>query len=747
MIEIRLRRNINLKCCLVFLIIFCAPLLLVSETGRLSFTYQNQVFKTLAQNNSYFTNLNSIYLNLWQELGKGSSFNFSINYYFDRDLSQVTSYNLGIQDIPLGKFKMDADFGTISYPISSLAYFGSFNPTIYRGLKGGKITFRSDKTDFILFGGQLYNDFGYSVQSEKSKIYGARAVFRPNRRWTVGTGWMRIMDLPSGDSFESTNDYDVFSLDSSLMAFKNLYLLGDFRYILDQNKKNKGGYVVKTGTYYNKGKVSFEIFYNYISSGYPNLGNIFSQDRNGVTVSGQYRPFYWLTLLAGLDTFNEQMKSILGQSLGNFMTYRFGSTFSPKSLPQFSASYNKSIKEFSKEGNGGIGSNPGTDFDMIFLTLSQQYRRFYWRIYYNRGTFTNSRDVAGNYRINRVFLDLRWYYPTGHYLYLTGAMDQSTRQATAMDNKNFNFQVGANFRMASYLQLNFQGDYSTDKYSGAMGKNQRLGGGGGVIYRFKPLKINCAFRYQYAKTDVFQPGVPVQYSHQAFLSITRDFKWGEDTSTLGPGGRSVARAGKIKGRVFVDINQNDQQDPGEDGLQDIYILVDNRPAAKTDNNGRFTLASLTTGVHQISLDLRNIPAFYEAAREKTELILKKGQSGEIYLTVIPVGLMTGRVILDINENGAPDKDEPLLTDIRVNLFKEDKLLRWEFTNSKGVFTFDNLRPGTYIIKVDEESIYEKYNGIDKASVEVTVKPWEEKKDLLLLLSEYKKSRVKKVLDY
>jgi hypothetical protein len=31
-------------------------------------------------------------------------------------------------------------------------------------------------------------------------------------------------------------------------------------------------------------------------------------------------------------------------------------------------------------------------------------------------------------------------------------------------------------------------------------------------------------------------------------------------------------------------------------------------------------------------------------------------------------------------------------------------------------------------------------------LQVTVKPWEEKKDLLLLLNEYKKSRVKKVLE-
>jgi len=242
-------------------------------------------------------------------------------------------------------------------------------------------------------------------------------------------------------------------------------------------------------------------------------------------------------------------------------------------------------------------------------------------------------------------------------------------------------------------------------------------------------------------------GAPVRYSHQAFISITKDFQWGVDTFGLNLPGRSgVQRTGKIKGRVFVDINQNDLQEQGEEGLEGIYILVDNYQAASTDKNGRFTLSPLSVGTHRISLDLRNVPAYYEAARETTELTLKKGEPGAVNLTVIPVGLLAGQVILDLNENNAPDKDEPVLIDVQVNLFKEDKLLRREFTNSRGVFTFDNLRPGSYIIKVDEESIYEKYNGIDKATIQVAVKPWEEKKDLLLLLNEYKKSRVKKVLE-
>jgi hypothetical protein len=722
-----------------------SPLLWAGERGRLSLTYQNQGYRNYDQDNEYSSTLNSIYLNYWQGLGKGSSLNFSINYYFNRGSSEVTSYNLGLQDISLGKYKADFDFGTISYPLSGLPYFGSFNSAAYRGLKGGKITLRSEKSDFILFGGKLYSDFGYRNQS--SRIYGARAIFRPNRRWTLGPGWMKILDMPSGDFRESTGDYDVFSLDSSFMAAKNLYLLGDFRYVFDQSKNHEDGFSVKTGTYYNTGNLSFEIFYNYISPKFPNLGNIFFQGHKGVTIVGQYRLASWLSLFGSLDTFNEQPGNIPGKSPGNFMTYRVGSTLSPRAIPQISAIYNKSIREFPREGAVGSASNGGTEFDMIFLSLSQQYRRFSWSIYYNRGNFDNPREKAGNYRLNRLSWNLRRSFPTGHYIYLTGDLDQTTWPTADPDNKNFNIQLGASLMVKPYLHLNIQGDYSIDKYSTAAGENRHLGFGGGVIYRLKPLQVNCSLRYQYGKMETALTGATVRYSHQVFLSITKDFQWGVDTFGLNLPGRSgVPRTGKIKGRVFVDINQNDFQEQGEEGLEGIYILVDNYQAASTDKNGGFTLSPLPVGTHRISLDLRNVPAYYEAARETTGLILKKGETGTVNLTVIPVGLLAGQVILDLNENNAADKDEPVLIDVQVNLFKEDQLLRREYTNSKGIFTFDNLRPGSYIIKVDEESIYEKYNGTDKATIQVTVKPWEEKKDLLLLLNEYKKTRVKKVLE-
>jgi hypothetical protein len=54
--------------------------------------------------------------------------------------------------------------------------------------------------------------------------------------------------------------------------------------------------------------------------------------------------------------------------------------------------------------------------------------------------------------------------------------------------------------------------------------------------------------------------------------------------------------------------------------------------------------------------------------------------------------------------------------------------------------------GSYIIRVNEGNIERKYSPVERSTLEVTVKPWEEKKDLVLLVKKYKKTRVKKVLE-
>jgi hypothetical protein len=736
-----------------------SPLVLAAQSGefgRLSLAYQGQILNILypGDNNKegYFSFLNNMYFDFRHHFAQGGELSFSLNYYFSGEFSRVTSYNLGFHGYPLGSFQVDVDLGYLSYPLSSLSHLGSFNPFTYRSLKGGKITLRSKAMDFIVFGGQDYTSLGFGDQN--NRIYGAKAVFRPTGDWTVGAGWMKISNANDDPGTGVGTSYDIFSLDSSLQLVNGLYLLGDFRFIPGSDNHSETGFSFKTGTYFNRRKLSFEIFYNYISPDFPYLGSMLLQARKGLTVMGQYQAAHWLSLFGGWDTYNEDLGNILENTayFSDYMTYRGGVVLSPKTLPHLSISLNSS----KRETGSGTAADPqvsNTAFDMVFLSLSRQYRRFYWSLYFNKGDFQNRDDIARNYSFDRLHLNLYRFYWSGSSLYFNGYLERKSGEHLAFKDENVNLQVGSNLKLSSRLGLNLElsGNISKDKISRST--NRQWSAGASIFYKFIPLGINCALRYRYANARDSASAINIgtyetgRYMHQVFFSISKDFSWGRGTSlteaiSLG----LFTRKAKIKGCVFVDIDQNQRKAPDEEGLGGIFILLDGRKIAKTNRQGNFTLTGVSPGTHRISMDLRNVPAFYEADREKVEVVLKKGETRRVDLTVIPMALISGKLVLDINENNLADKDEPVITGERIDVLKEGKLYQSAFTDTRGVFTFANLRPGTYIVAVAGDVIKETYSPGEKSALEITVKPWEEKRGLVLLVTKYKKPKIKRKLN-
>lgn len=737
------------------------------ERGRLSLTYQGQILNIVypGDNNreDYFSFFNNIYMDSRYHFEKGGGLKLSINYYFSRDFSQITSYSLGFHEFPMGRFQLDVDLGYLSYPISSLSQLGAFNPFTHRSLKGGKITLRSEKMDLIVFGGKDYNYPGPATR--QNRIYGTKAVFRPNKDWTIGAGWMNISNRQTETGYTFNNgpgenlklSYDIFSLDSSLQLINGLYLVGDFRLIPGNHKNDEKGFTFKTGTYFRRRKLSFEIFYNYISPDFPYLGSMLLQARSGLTVMGQYQLYNWLSLFGGWDTYNEDLGNYQENIdyFSDYMTYRGGTVISLKSLPHLSFSFNKSIREIGPETGGTTGSSD-TSFDMFFLSLSRQYRRFYWNFYFNKGNFRSQYDITKNYSIDRFHLNLYRFYWSGSSVYFNGYLETKRGNHLAFKDENLSMQVGSNLKLSSrlILSLELSGNINRDKISGRT--NRQWGVGGSIFYKFIPLKVNCSLRYRYSNARDSSDSINAfeiqtgRYMHQVFFSISKDLNWGKGTTLAEAIGlRGIfTRKAKIKGAVFVDINQNQVKDADEEGLEGIFIFLDGRKIARTNRMGYFTLSGIPPGTHRISMDLRNVPAFYEADREKVEVTLKKGESRQVNLTVIPMALISGKLILDVNENNSTDENEPVITGVRIDVLKEKgrELYQSTFTDTNGVFTFANLRPGSYIIVVAEDSIRETYSPVEKSMLKIRVKPWEERRGMILLVKKYKKTKIRKKLD-
>jgi uncharacterized repeat protein (TIGR01451 family) len=71
----------------------------------------------------------------------------------------------------------------------------------------------------------------------------------------------------------------------------------------------------------------------------------------------------------------------------------------------------------------------------------------------------------------------------------------------------------------------------------------------------------------------------------------------------------LSDCGTIVGRVFVDKNFDGEQQPGEPGVPNAVIYMDDGNRITTDTNGLFSLANVIAGNRTATLDLSSLPGY------------------------------------------------------------------------------------------------------------------------------------------
>lgn len=71
----------------------------------------------------------------------------------------------------------------------------------------------------------------------------------------------------------------------------------------------------------------------------------------------------------------------------------------------------------------------------------------------------------------------------------------------------------------------------------------------------------------------------------------------------------LSDCGTLVGRVFVDKNFDGEQQPGEAGVPNAVIYMDDGNRITTDSNGLFSLANVIAGNRTATLDLSSLPGY------------------------------------------------------------------------------------------------------------------------------------------
>jgi len=92
---------------------------------------------------------------------------------------------------------------------------------------------------------------------------------------------------------------------------------------------------------------------------------------------------------------------------------------------------------------------------------------------------------------------------------------------------------------------------------------------------------------------------PAQSQRGAFLTIRFERASGTHFAPLG--GAPGAGSGQLTGTIYLDANDNNQIDAGEEVAPNITVVLDGRYSIRTDSNGHFAFAAVAAGHHALTV--------------------------------------------------------------------------------------------------------------------------------------------------
>lgn len=90
-----------------------------------------------------------------------------------------------------------------------------------------------------------------------------------------------------------------------------------------------------------------------------------------------------------------------------------------------------------------------------------------------------------------------------------------------------------------------------------------------------------------------------------YLALRYDWRAGSPRAPLG--GAPGAGAGRVRGLLFLDANDNGRYDAGELGASNVVVMLNGRYAVRTDGSGRFDFPAVVAGNHYLTVVPDNLP--------------------------------------------------------------------------------------------------------------------------------------------
>jgi hypothetical protein len=151
-------------------------------------------------------------------------------------------------------------------------------------------------------------------------------------------------------------------------------------------------------------------------------------------------------------------------------------------------------------------------------------------------------------------------------------------------------------------------------------------------------------------------------------------------------------------------------------MENVIIILDNRHEIASDKNGEFRIKKVDPGQHNITLDVSSIPAYLSPTIKTQKIAVKARHTTHVEFLLTKMLKISGVVWGDENGNGVPDPGEERIENAVLSLNTGVKT----FSDADGVYTFNNLFPGTYKVTIEESYLPEGCYLISPSSWNVSL---------------------------
>lgn len=248
------------------------------------------------------------------------------------------------------------------------------------------------------------------------------------------------------------------------------------------------------------------------------------------------------------------------------------------------------------------------------------------------------RNANNNAQSGYLFTDMLNRYGNGRAQIDFGA-EQQRRQTRVTASQNWLVAAGSRFNTALYTEvenndsqqirhvgaslnggsdlfnnLSWNGNLSYDKSNGSSNTRNvsanldlaaRLNNHWSLIASYLESKNKVTNPFIIDPLIQTQPNTEVTSGSALFITLRYETRSGTSTAPLG--GVTGSAAGSIAGYLFLDTNDNNNPDAGEEPAQNITVLLDGKFSTRTNALGRFEFPLVASGPHTIMVITDNLP--------------------------------------------------------------------------------------------------------------------------------------------